>query len=706
MFYRAEIKALFRLGHFMNTVGIAVPAVLFLGILLISFKVCAFAEKMTPIQKVAVLESNCTAAESLIAADSLDQAEQLLKRNLGINRHHAKSLFMLGEIYRQRNSITWRRLSADRLKQAVIEEPNNDVYHFSLGLTFEKQGFLGNALNEFKKVVKLNPQHSEACRHIAKIYESIGLRYDDKELYMSSLEYSARAAAIDKNPNDYYEQAKMQIKMDLFDQALSKADTALALNPDSTLTKNLYLLIGLCDTRLGDFYAANIDFNKAKSLMNENELVDFEDVELVITPQAYSRLISMGSYEHKKEVARIWASLDPDLTTVYNERQLEHYARLIYADISFSLPEKGVMGKKSSRGETLIRFGFPIEKRYIYGNPLIHPPTGSSWEWDYIINGKEYTFRFEDTFHNGNFDYPFPGGPGALSDNTAYLADYLARTAAQKYDFTTEISPLNFAYNVRQFKGNHGNTDLDIFYNIPYRELNFRQQQDKGLADFEVRATLHALDLTLLDSATLERAASIPSMLINSPRLAVSDDFQLSAHIDSAYLSLAMTNPVNGHVGRAKLLLPLRKFYTDSVEISDMVLAREAQHLDSSSTTSRKTIKLVTNLDNRYFVTEPVVLYYEFYNLKKGNDDRIHYRIKQTISHLKKPKIIGQIIGYKVAEQVVTVYEDSNINTYENRLVTLDFSKFHAGRYRITIEIEDIVAGTSALASEELVLYE
>jgi Flp pilus assembly protein TadD len=78
----------------------------------------------------------------------------------------------MGELYRLRNSIISRRQSAEYLRQAVTSEPENDVYHYSLGLTYQKQGFTGNALSEFKKAARLNPKNSEALRKIAAIYES------------------------------------------------------------------------------------------------------------------------------------------------------------------------------------------------------------------------------------------------------------------------------------------------------------------------------------------------------------------------------------------------------------------------------------------------------------------------------------------------------------------------------------------------------
>jgi GWxTD domain-containing protein len=660
----------------------------------------------SPAKKAATLEQNCAAAESLMAMDSLEAAEKTIKQNLKLDRRHAKTHFLLGELYRQRDSIISRRQSADNLRQAVIAEPDNDTYHFSLGLTYQNQGFLGNALSEFKKTARLNPQNSEALRKIAAIYESIGLRYDDNELYMSSLEYSAKAAAVDKKPGDYYDQGKMLAKMDRFDQALFKIDTALTLAPETTMARDLYLVRGLCDNRVGDFRTADTDFGKARALMNGNELGAYEDIHLVVTPQEYQRLLSLTSFQRKIEIARTWNSLDPDLTTPYNERYIEHYARQAYAEISFSLPDKNLSGKDTRRGETLIRFGFPEKKTYIYGEPLHHPPLGSSWVWEYFINGQEYTLRFEDIYHNGNFDFPFTNKGGNLSSNTAYLADFLARTAGQKYEFAQAEPVLNFVYEIKQFKGDHGNTDLEIYYNIPYRELSFGAQDENAYADFEIRATLHSQDLTLLDSATVNRRAKIPATLISNPRLAISDNFPLQANTDTAYLSLAVSNPINGRIGRTKTQVPIRKFYTNRVEMSDMVLARGAERIDSSNATNRNTIKLSTNLDNRYFVSEPVVLYFEFYNLSKGDDQRTHYRIVQTVAKLKKPKFIGTLIGYKIAEQVVTIYEESNIRTYENRLLTFDLSKYSAGRYRITIQVEDTISGESSSVSQDIILYE
>ena len=58
------------------------------------------------------IEANCALAESLINLDQYDQARKYLERNLKIERHHAHSHFLLGEIHRRKNTIFDRRLSA------------------------------------------------------------------------------------------------------------------------------------------------------------------------------------------------------------------------------------------------------------------------------------------------------------------------------------------------------------------------------------------------------------------------------------------------------------------------------------------------------------------------------------------------------------------------------------------------------------------
>lgn len=678
-------------------------------IMAVAICLCLFWRHDSVAEKTRIdIEENCTLAESLMNIGELDEAKNLLEKNLKVQRHHPHTHFLLGEIYRQKKTIFDRRLSAENLKQAVIREPLNYRYHYSLGLTYLSQGFTGNALAEFKKVVRLAPEHADALRQISAIYREMGLRYDDREILSQSLDYAAKAASIEKNPNDYLEQAKLLVSLDLFDIALGKIDTALFFRPDGATIKKLLLVRGLCYLRLRMFAAAASDFDSAISLMNENERHDFEDVRLIVPPQEYSRLLSLSRFQRQKEIAKFWLAQDPDLTTGYNERRLEHFARQVYADIVFSLPQKGVSGRNTRRGETLIRLGFPDSKQYVYGDALSKPPEPSSWIWEYIINGKPISLKFVDSFHDGDFDFPFAESrdpSNRLRDDPAYIAENLARTIGQRYEFVAG-DPLPFKFGVYQFKGNRGATELLVFYNISHTALSFTDIDTLAHAKIEIRAALHKPDLDRLDSLDEFRSYAVLPTLIANPNLAICDDIILAGRSDSAILSLAIEDRSSRRIGMIRSQVPLRNFLSDKVTISDLVLARQLEKSTFSTPANRRLLRLFTNLDNRYFISEPVVLYFEFYNLELGINDRTEYLIRQTISRLKRPRLIGVITGYQVAEEVTTVFEGSGYETFERRLMTLDFSRFKPGRYRITIEVIDEQKGDTALASSEIILYE
>ncbi|MDP6041558.1 MAG: GWxTD domain-containing protein [Candidatus Latescibacteria bacterium] len=54
---------------------------------------------------------------------------------------------------------------------------------------------------------------------------------------------------------------------------------------------------------------------------------------------------------------QFWREQDPLFLTKYNERRLEHYARLAYANLRYSQPRRGVEGWKTNPGQTYIKFG-------------------------------------------------------------------------------------------------------------------------------------------------------------------------------------------------------------------------------------------------------------------------------------------------------------------------------------------------------------
>ena len=188
----------------------------------------------------------------------------------------------------------------------------------------------------------------------------------------------------------------------------------------------------------------------------------------------------------------------------------------------------------------------------------------------------------------------------------------------------------------------------------------------------------------------------------------MSDRLGLSAYPDTLILAVSLRDMRSGHMGIGKTGFRLRDFYSDKVELSDIVLARRIDQPPRKLNFKRDDLRILSNLNNRYFAGEPVWMYFEFYNLKLGPDGKTSYTINQIVSEKKSGNIftaIKKTVAGGDYLEIITSYDGSSIHTFENRILTLDLSELEAGEYNITIEIIDKITGDKTSASEAIELY-
>lgn len=82
-----------------------------------------------------------------------------------------------------------------------------------------------------------------------------------------------------------------------------------------------------------------------------------------------------GEQEISIERERFWRKQDPLYLTKSNERILEHYSRVAYANLRFSKPRRDIKGYETDQGKTYIRFGRPLMRGD--RSPLALLPGGS-----------------------------------------------------------------------------------------------------------------------------------------------------------------------------------------------------------------------------------------------------------------------------------------------------------------------------------------
>lgn len=74
--------------------------------------------------------------------------------------------FQLGRLYYNQDELD---KAISEFKQVIILFPNHSNAHFSLGLAYERKGRRKSALREFEKVLELNPDNEEVKAKIKEL---------------------------------------------------------------------------------------------------------------------------------------------------------------------------------------------------------------------------------------------------------------------------------------------------------------------------------------------------------------------------------------------------------------------------------------------------------------------------------------------------------------------------------------------------------
>ena len=158
----------------MKAVRLPAIVIVLAGILLVACTRSTRREDLSPLNKY------ISRAQLFFEEENIDSCLYYLDLCFDIDRNYAPAHHLKGELYLYKDGIYNRRLSASSLKTAVKLEDENPEFHYSFGLTLERQGFLNNALREFEKAAELDSTDARPLARIAEINKTIGLRYDDE----------------------------------------------------------------------------------------------------------------------------------------------------------------------------------------------------------------------------------------------------------------------------------------------------------------------------------------------------------------------------------------------------------------------------------------------------------------------------------------------------------------------------------------------
>jgi tetratricopeptide (TPR) repeat protein len=154
-------------------------------------------------------------------------------------------------------------------KHDLSEEPNNFVLQNIIGVELQNQGHLTDAQNHLIKATKIDPGNDMAWHNLGYLYEQMGTKTKNRELYLKADKYYQKATTIGNDPTTYVNLAELRLFKEKQNyQSLNKFITgALKKFPDQP---NLRIMHAVVLYKLHDKQDALLETQRALQIEPQN----------------------------------------------------------------------------------------------------------------------------------------------------------------------------------------------------------------------------------------------------------------------------------------------------------------------------------------------------------------------------------------------------------------------------------------------------
>ncbi len=638
-------------------------------------------------------------------------ATEQLKKALKFNKKLAKAYNQLALIYMDEGSVYGRFKATIELENALKLEPKNLEFRFNEAILNLKKGFVGVAETNFEKIIKLDPQNYLAYYHIAKIKEQEMLHYQDmisvdessdviislrpfaENINEKAIDYYKKAIAINPEfPDAYYHLAMIYYEFDNFNEMIQLLESAVKIIPDN---KNCHLFLGFAFQTTKHYSQAATEYQAAKKLMSPREREMLESVDYVLTPKQHQNYATISAVEKQSYRQIFWRSKDPFYLTEINEREMEHFSRIAYANLRFSKPEKNIEGWQTDRGKVLIRYGDPVSKYRtrpfmgeLFGdgrNPLHH----SKEVWNY----PDFDFVFEDRFMSDNYTFAWGFRPG---DDYKENYERMIKKAPDYYKLIPDSQFLNIPLDIVAFQGQNDNTELEFCYDIPIDWISSSGNR------FKLRYGIFLFDQSWNPVIQKTKELSFKNNDISTinlePRYSNHELIEIKPGI--YHYAFEFEDEKSGRRSKIHQDIRVRGFLNNQFQISDILFAIRIQPPNLNVLPSRSDFRIIPNPLRIFRRGEPVVIYYELYQLSQDLSGetrfRIEYQIGADTEALSSVKRFLTNIGImKKTGQVTSSYEYTGTTHDELQYLKILLDKNMTGKIKLILKATDALTGVS-----------
>ncbi|MBT5872057.1 MAG: tetratricopeptide repeat protein [Candidatus Latescibacteria bacterium] len=631
-----------------------------------------------------------------------------------------------------------QRLDArEAFRRAGRIDPENADIEDYLGMTYvstfgrrREHGIDGRP--HFRKAIEIDPQHGQAYFHLGLTYE-----VSPSKNYREAIPYFFNQLLVSPDHVEALEHlAGCLMRTRRFDEGAAMMDQ-IAMLPGSEDNAGLQSvraqMYALALSNVKDFAEAHIMYEEFVDGLGSEEQPLYKDLTFVASVETALLFEEAGEFDKSEMWRKFWAARDPDPSTLVNERLVEHYRRVLYARTNFA----SAQFPWDQRGAIYVRFGEPDNRQNVaqpfptkdakvesireVNRQLRYTPDerGFTESWVYVPYGIE--LFFSDRFGNGKFEFPpLTTDPRVNRFHPKTIATELITQQPEGYFYDYGGAPLEFIFDAVTYRGENGDTEVELAYTVPARQLGHVSDGQGERTWFKSFVVLRDQELrrvteTMRNIGPVERPPTeVPKR--SAKTVVRTASLSLPAPPGSYRTSVGIRDSISQRIGIYETPLTVWDYSSNDLNLSDIKLALGVTPRSDDGAFVRHGHKIIPNPSRLFQRSQPVFFYYEIYNLPMDSDGRTRYRTDLEISMKEqKMNIVWRILsgfGRLVRKEdedsrtVLISYDGEGTKSDEYLYTSVDTGDSPSGKYTVQLTITDLLTGQTISRSRDFIIVD
>jgi GWxTD domain-containing protein len=452
---------------------------------------------------------------------------------------------------------------------------------------------------------------------------------------------------------------------------------------------------------------ARAAFDTALQRMTPAEAAPYRNLAFLLKAVDEARFAAMTPAQQADIERLYWAVSQPLYLTDVNEVQLEFFTRLSYVIHRWSDPFRGAAGYETDRGSVYLRWGPPEIWASFGRGAQDQSDAVTSLEgerntivWVYPASQLRFMFSMTPGFNRTTFAGDFRTFYGRVRELFPVRFDNVPAVA----DMDTIL--VQFA----QFRGEGAlSTELGIYSFVPTGRLT----RGAGVKELDLISAAVVRDGRMRDVQRDRREDRVPA---DDSLLIERRSFRFELEPAEYLLRLEARVPALERAARSTSLLRLRSYGTDSLMLSDVLVAERVAPRDSSFDRWRDFLMVPSA--GRFTPDAPVGLLWEIYNLTPDSTGTARYTVdvRITVRNVERRGFaarilggIGDAIGLSArGDDAVALSYDRAARAVPGGIqveyLSVELEDAPRAEYAITLTITDRVSGATREALRRIVV--